>query len=107
MLRHILSGFVRVHILHHASQERVYGAELMDELKRHGYRLSPGTVYPILHQMESSGWLSATSENCDGRRRIYYRITDLGEEMLRASRTMLEELVQEVLPGGDRHGTTN
>lgn len=102
MLKHILSGFVRVHILHHASQEKVYGAELMEELKRHGYRLSPGTIYPILHQMEASGWLIATRESCDGRRRIYYRITDLGEEMLQTSRIMLEELVQEVLPGGDR-----
>ncbi|HWP96830.1 MAG TPA: PadR family transcriptional regulator [Syntrophomonadaceae bacterium] len=102
MIRHILSGFVRVHILYHASRERVYGAELMEELKRHGYRLSPGTVYPILHQMESSGWLASTKENIDGRRRIYYRITNVGEEMLQASRTMLEELVREVLPGGDR-----
>ncbi len=60
--RDLLSGFVRVHILHHASQHDVYGQWMMDELLRHGYRLGPGTLYPMLHTMERRGYLVSREE---------------------------------------------
>jgi PadR family transcriptional regulator PadR len=53
--RDLLSGFVRVHILHHAAEGQIYGQWIIDELARHGYRLSPGTVYPMLRAMEARG----------------------------------------------------
>ena len=55
----LLSGFVRVHILHHAAEREIYGQWIMDELARHGYRLSPGTVYPMLRRMEARGYLKS------------------------------------------------
>ncbi|NLB52820.1 MAG: PadR family transcriptional regulator [Syntrophomonadaceae bacterium] len=62
MIKSMLSGFVRLHILHHASLESIYGVEIIEELKRHGYRVGPGTVYPVLHQMEEDGFLMNTLE---------------------------------------------
>ncbi|MBI4757489.1 MAG: helix-turn-helix transcriptional regulator, partial [Chloroflexi bacterium] len=45
MLRDFFLGSIKVHILYHASQGPVYGIEMMEELRRHGYELSPGTLY--------------------------------------------------------------
>ena len=52
MLRDLFLGFVKVHILHHAAREPVYGLWLIEELAHHGYELSPGTLYPTLHSLE-------------------------------------------------------
>lgn len=57
MLRDFFLGFVRIHILHHAAEEPIYGLAMIEELGRHGYEVSPGTIYPILHGMERGGWL--------------------------------------------------
>ncbi len=57
MLRDFFLGFVRIHILHHAALEPIYGVAIMEELRRHGYDLSPGTLYPLLHNLEAAGYL--------------------------------------------------
>lgn len=88
----LLSGLVRLHILHHAAQHPVYGQWMIDELGRHGYRLSPGTLYPMLSKMERDGYLSSTTER-DGRTsRKFYAITDLGREGLAVAKIQLKEL---------------
>jgi len=97
MLKALFLGFAKVHILHHASQEPVYGLWIIEELERHGYRLSPGTVYPMLHSMEKSGYLKSRSEVVCGKVRKYYFITDRGREVLVEARARLRELVEEVL----------
>jgi len=97
MIKNMLSGFVRLHILHHASLESIYGVEIIEELRRHGYRVGPGTVYPVLHQMEADGFLIAEKVNVEGRIRIYYQITEKGLQVLRESKKWLRELVKEVL----------
>ncbi|MEQ8174239.1 MAG: PadR family transcriptional regulator [Syntrophomonadaceae bacterium] len=97
MIKQMLSGFVRIHILHHAALAPIYGVEIIEELKRHGYRVGPGTVYPVLHQMENGGFLSAQRINVEGRIRIYYQITEKGRHILQESKMWLRELVKEVL----------
>jgi PadR family transcriptional regulator, regulatory protein PadR len=97
MIKQMLSGFVRIHILHHASLESIYGVEMIEELRKHGYKVGPGTVYPILHQMENGGFLESRKVNVAGRIRIYYEITSMGQEMLTESKIWLRELVNEVL----------
>lgn len=97
MLRDFFLGFVRIHILHHASQEAVYGAELTRELARHGYNLSPGTLYPILHSLEQNGYLRSEETVVDGKVRKYYRATPLGLAALEELRPKITELVKEVL----------
>lgn len=97
MLRGFFLGFVKIHILHHACQEPVYGVQLIAELARHGYDLSPGTLYPILHDLERSGYLAREERLVDGKIRKYYRATAQGAQALAEARSKITELVAEVL----------
>jgi PadR family transcriptional regulator PadR len=95
--RDLILGFIRIHILHHAAEEGVFGLGLIEELARHGYRLSPGTVYPLLHDMEAAGLLYSERRQVGGRLRHYYRATSEGLQALGEARERLRELVAEVL----------
>lgn len=97
MLREFFLGFVKIHILYHAAEEPVYGAELTQELARHGYDLSPGTLYPTLHRLHDKGYLSQERRVVDGRVRKYYTITGKGRAALTEARRKIAELVGEVL----------
>ncbi|GIW94571.1 MAG: PadR family transcriptional regulator [Pirellulaceae bacterium] len=97
LMKYFFGGFVRVHILHHAAEEPVCGVYMMEELARHGYQLSPGTLYPILHQLTQSGYLRCQQRVVEGRRRKYYRITPSGRKLLCQAREKLQELAGEVL----------
>ena len=90
-------GFIKIHILHHASEGPIYGLEMVEELGRHGYRLGPGTLYPTLHRMEKEGYLDRNSKTVDGKVRKYYTITGKGLQALEESRNKIKELVDEVL----------
>lgn len=95
--RELLSGFVRLHILRHAVKEDVYGQWMIEELARHGYRLSAGTLYPMLHAMEKRGYLRSAEVQRGRTRRRVYRATALGEEALAAAELKLRELFREVV----------
>ncbi len=97
MLKDFFLGFVKIHILYHASREPIYGVELIEELGRHGYRLSPGTLYPTLHRLEKEGYLSVRKRVVDGKVRKYYTITEQGMVILSEARRKIAELVDEVL----------
>ena len=101
LLRHFFLGFVKIHILHHAAQEPVFGLALIRELARHGYELSPGTLYPVLHELERAGYVQREDRVVEGKVRKYYRATPLGLQALDDARAKIEELVVEVL---HRHG---
>jgi len=90
-------GFVKIHILYHASNEAMYGVEILEELARHGYRLSPGTLYPTLHRLEREGYLSVEKKVVEGKARKYYIATKLGRAVLSESKDKIAELVEEVL----------
>jgi DNA-binding PadR family transcriptional regulator len=100
--RHFFNGFIRLHILYHAAKEPTYGAEITEELIRHGYRLSQGTLYPTLHQLEQLGYLRSYTEVVRGKRRRYYRATPTGHNVLVEARQKLMELVAEVIEDHDQ-----
>jgi DNA-binding PadR family transcriptional regulator len=100
-VREFQRGAVRLHILHHAAEAEVHGAWLTEELARHGYRISPGTLYPTLHRLEAEGLLRSTQRVVDGRTRRTYRTTAAGERALAEDRRALAELAREVLGSGD------
>lgn len=102
VFRHFFAGFVRLHILYHAAKEPIYGAEIIEELRRHGYDLSAGTLYPILHGLAEAGYLDWSAEVVQGKRRKYYRITDEGRKMLVQATRKVKELVSEVVEDHDR-----
>jgi len=100
LFRDLLLGFVKIHVLHHASQDAVYGVGIAEELEKHGYHLSPGTLYPLLHNLEAADLLVREERIVGGKVRKYYYITPLGQQALDEARKKLVDLVDEVL-GGD------
>ena len=112
MFRDLMLGFVRVHILHHANNGPVYGSGISAELERHGYRISWGTLYPLLHNMEAANFLQREDRIVGGKVRKYYRITPLGWRALQGARDKALELIDEItedeiLVGGSRIGVAS
>ncbi len=97
MVRTFFLGFIKIHILHHATQGPIYGLWLIDELKRHGYDISPGTLYPIFHSLEKDKLLQSYQEVVKGKVRKYYRATAKGKKTLEAAKTKVLELVREII----------
>jgi DNA-binding PadR family transcriptional regulator len=99
VVREFRHGAVRLHVLHHAADGELHGAWMSDELARHGHRISPGTLYPLLHRMQTAGLLISRKVVVDGHTRRVYRATTKGREALAGCRTALRELSSELLPG--------
>jgi len=96
--REILRPLWKVHILHHALQGPIVGHWMLEELREHGYRVSPGTLYPLLLRMEKLGWLERVNK---GRRNTTkearpYRATAAGRRALREVEARLKELTGEI-----------
>lgn len=102
VLREFLRGAAQVHVLHHAAEGGVHGAWLSAELRRHGYDISPGTLYPLLHRMERSGLLISHEEVAAGRALRIYTATPAGRDELDLLRVAVAELAGEVLAEADR-----
>jgi DNA-binding PadR family transcriptional regulator len=100
-MQNAFAGFIELHVLHHASQEPVYGLWLIEELAEHGYRISPGTLYPVLHSMESAGLIKARNALHNGKIRKYYSITSKGKRRLEHAKKQVGELVREVFSQED------
>lgn len=96
MLRKLFLGFIQIHILHHAKKEAIYGLWMLEELESHGYNMSAGTLYPVLHAMERDGLLVRKDQVVNGKIRKYYTATPLGEEVLDEARDRARELFREI-----------
>lgn len=92
----LYSGLIRLHILHHASEKPVYGLWIIEELGRHGYKLSAGTLYPLLHRLEKRGLVESISERVGRRSRRLYEITPEGRTALEAAKQKVKELFGEL-----------
>lgn len=100
VVRELRRGAVRLHVLHHAAEGAVSGAWMSEELARHGYAISPGTLYPLLHDLESQGLLTSSQVVEGGRVLRYYRATAGGRQVLEEARKALAELAGELLAPG-------
>lgn len=89
-------GLVRLHVLHHAAEGPIFGLGIIEELGRHGYRLGPGTIYPLLHGMERRGWLRSEKRLANGHRRKVYAATAAGRRALGVARKQVRELFEEM-----------
>jgi DNA-binding PadR family transcriptional regulator len=94
--RDLYSGLIRLHILHHAVEGPIFGLEMAEELARHGYRISLGTLYPLLHGMEKKGYLRSSEQRNGQSMRKVYRATPLGRKALRAMKGKVSELFGEL-----------
>jgi PadR family transcriptional regulator PadR len=95
--RVLYSGMIRLHILYHACKGSIFGLEMIEELGRHGYKLSPGMLYPLLHGLESRGLLYSSEKKVGRVRRRLYRATPAGRKALRAAKEKVRELFSELL----------
>ncbi|MCP8615341.1 PadR family transcriptional regulator [Salirhabdus salicampi] len=96
VVRKLFLGFIQIHILHHAKEHPIYGSWMLEELREHGYDISAGTLYPILHSMEKEALLTKEEKNVDGKIRKYYTTTDKGEKVLIEARKKAFELFKEI-----------
>lgn len=94
--REFYSSLIRLHILHHAAQEPIFGIGIMEELARHGYRLSAGTLYPVLHGLEEKGYLRSREQRVGRSARRLYRATPAGKKALAAAKEKVRELFGEL-----------
>jgi DNA-binding PadR family transcriptional regulator len=97
--RDLYSGLIRLHVLHHAVEGPIFGLGMIEELARHGYRISPGSLYPLLKSLEKKGYLQSTEERNGKSRRLVYRATRLGRKALAASKSKVRELFHELVEG--------
>jgi DNA-binding PadR family transcriptional regulator len=92
----LYSGLIRLHILHHACKEPIFGLGMIEELGRHGYRLSPGTLYPIMHGLEKRGLLRSKEQQVGGKIRRVYSATSAGRTALNSAKERVSELFGEL-----------
>jgi PadR family transcriptional regulator PadR len=97
--RDLYSGLIRLHILHHAVEGPIFGLEMAEELARHGYRISLGTLYPLLHGLEKKGYLRSAEKRSGQSLRKVYRATPLGKKALKAMKVKVAELFGELNEG--------
>jgi PadR family transcriptional regulator PadR len=97
--RDLYSGLIRLHILHHATEEPIFGLGMAEELARHGYAISPGTLYPMLHGLEKKGYLRSWEVRDGKSGRIMFRATPAGRKALEAAKQKVRELFGELIEG--------
>jgi len=97
--RDLYSGLIRLHVLHHAVEEPIFGLGMIEELARHGYRISPGSLYPLLHGLEKKGYLRSSELRNGKSLRTVYRATPLGRKALAAAKNKVRELFRELIEG--------
>ena len=97
--RDLYSGLIRLHVLHHAVKKPIFGLGMIEELARHGYRVSPGSLYPLLHGLEKKGYLRSRNQRNGKSLRKVYRATPLGRKALRAANNKVRELFRELIEG--------
>jgi DNA-binding PadR family transcriptional regulator len=95
--RDLYCGLIRLHVLHHAAEQPVYGGWIIEELRRHGYALSAGTLYPMLHGLERRGYLASRAEGAGKRSRRFYAITPMGRRALAEAKERVMELLGELI----------
>jgi DNA-binding PadR family transcriptional regulator len=95
--RDLYSGLIRLHVLHHAAKGPVFGLGMIEELQRHGYRISPGSLYPLLQGLERKGYLRSSEKRNGKSLRRVYTATPLGRKTLAASRGKVRELFHELI----------
>ena len=95
--RDLYSGLIRLHVLHHAAEEPIFGLGMAEELARHGYRISPGTLYPLLDGLEKKGYLRSYEQRNGKSRRRVFRATPQGRRALAAAKARVRELFTELI----------
>lgn len=107
----LVSGSTSMLLLRLLEEKDMYGYEMIERLRSKSgnvFELKAGTLYPLLHGMESKGFLNSYEREEAGKVRKYYCITREGRRFLKEkqeewkvySQAVLEVLSLEVLSIG-------
>ena len=96
LIHDFLLGFIKIYILHYATQEPIFGKELHDQLLEKGFDISYGTLYPMFHKFEEKGYLKHEDKNVNGKIRKYYSITKEGKKALKKAKFKTKDLFEEL-----------
>ena len=76
-------GVLELCILRVLGGTEAYASDLLDKLRNADMLVVEGTLYPLLTRMKNAGWLDYRwEESKSGPPRKYYRLTDMGQEIL-------------------------
>ena len=88
--RELMRGSGPLAVLQLLSRREMYGYELVTALTEESdgaLTMGQSTLYPLLYNLESKGWISSRSaESAEGRTRRYYAITAAGRTELARQR---------------------
>jgi PadR family transcriptional regulator, regulatory protein PadR len=105
--KEMLKGSTGTLVLTLLERQDLYGYELIKELERRSdgvFALKEGTLYPILHAMEAERWVESYWSQVEGRKRKYYRLTEIGRGQLtekKAEWKLFRNAVDSVLGEGN------
>jgi PadR family transcriptional regulator, regulatory protein PadR len=90
-----MNGVPELLVLQLLAQKEMYGYEVVraiGESTGQVIAVGEGCVYPILHAMERKKWVATRRLVRDGRKRIYYRLTDAGRDRLQSAAARWSQL---------------
>ena len=101
MARNDLQGSLDLLVLKTLSQRsKLHGYGVVLHIQKASDELlqvEEGSIYPALHRMEQSGWISSEWGLTEtGRKAKYYRLTAVGRKQLQAAEESFEQLVKGV-----------
>ena len=94
--REFQRGFVKLYALWRASKGEVYGVQIIEEMRVLGFKVSPGTLYPVLHTLLEEKDVTVADHVVNGKVRKLYRATPKGrdeaEEVIEKLQKLLRKL---------------
>lgn len=90
----LVSGSTSMLILRLLESEDMYGYQMIENLRRKSqdvFQLKAGTLYPLLHSMESKGYVKSYEKEANGKIRKYYSLTKEGKRYLEEKREEWQE----------------
>ena len=98
--KNMVSGNTAMLILKLISEKDMYGYEMIDTLRQRSenvFELKAGTLYPLLHNLESKQFLVSYEKESSGKIRKYYQITSTGKKALKEKQDEWNTYSQAVL----------
>ena len=84
--KELLKGSTDMLVLSIIENESMYGYQMIKKLREKSnniFNLQEGTLYPILHNLESKGYITSYWDTTNSKKRKYYTITKDGKKYLK------------------------
>ena len=94
----LLRGTLDLLVLKALSMEPLHGVGIsrrITQITKEAFQVSFGSLFPVLHRMEESGWVEAEWRSSDNNRRAkYYRLTSAGRAQLKDEERQWNQVVR-------------